>query len=118
MAINVEWAPLAVISGTPISWHDIGWAAGARNPDGSERSVEMPGLAVVVPGEPGAILESFSLDGDWFGDNWFTSVEEAKEVAAEWWGGDLGEWQTVDASADDDYQSAVLAAARMSSDPG
>jgi hypothetical protein len=52
------------------------------------------------------------------GDNWFTSVDEAKEVAAEWWGSDVGEWQTVDASGDDDYQSAVLAAARMSSDLG
>jgi hypothetical protein len=108
----IEWAPLAVTDGVPISYHDIGWAAGARNPDGSPRKVEMPGLAVVVPGEPGAILESFNLDGDWFGDNWFPSVDEAKEVAAELWGSDLGGWRALDASVDDGYQSVVLAAAR------
>jgi len=36
-----------------------------------------PEPSSVVDAEPGAILETFSLDADWFGDNRFISVEEA-----------------------------------------
>ena len=58
-----------------------------------------------------AILEWWTIDGDSFGDTWFTSIQDAKEVASEMWGDDLGEWRPVPESVAD-YGPYVLEAAR------
>jgi hypothetical protein len=111
--MSVEWAPLAAVGGQPMSQSE-GWP----------REVpEMPGLVVVVPGDPaaavpGALLETYNVDGDWFGDVWFPTLAEAKEVAADDWGVDAGDWHVVPATVDDDYAPIVVAAARAALDLG
>jgi hypothetical protein len=111
--MSVEWAALAAVGGQPMGRSE-GWP----------REVpEMPGLVVVVPGDPaqevpGALLETYNLDGDWFGDEWFPSLEEAKDVATDDWGVDAGDWNVVAATVDDDYAPIVVAAARAALDPG
>jgi len=72
----------------------------------------MPGAAVIIGGEHGdAILESFTIEGHWFGDNCVESVRVAKEVAAKDWGIGAADWEPVPAGVDD-YSAYVIAAAR------
>ncbi len=72
----------------------------------------MPGAAVIVPDEHGgATLESFTIEGHWFGDNSLESVRVAKEVAAEDWGVGHADWEAVPVGVDD-YAAYVVAAAR------
>jgi hypothetical protein len=103
--VAIEWAPLVSARGWPIAFPDGSWRP-------QQEEVAMPGAAVIVPDDfGGANLESFTIEGHWFGDNSLDSVRVAKEVAAEWWGVGPADWEPVPAGVDD-YAAYVIAAAR------
>lgn len=105
----IEWAPIRVIKGRPV------WPPGPDIRASDDATlvgvVELPGAAVIHHEDHGVILESMSVDNHQFGDTWHPSVEEAKEVATDLWGADLGEWNPVPDSVED-YRFFVLASAQ------
>ncbi len=79
-----------------------------RQPDGSE--VLMP-LADVVfleatPGA-GAQLYRYTVAGEFCGDSWFHTVDDAKDQAAFEYGRALGPWEAVPAGEADGYEYSV-----------
>ena len=113
----IAWAPLTNVEGRP-----FGRGSGdIRAGDDAAKvfAYEGPGVAALDRAGPqeaaGVILESWTIDGDWFGDTWHPTIEEAKELAVEMWGADLGEWRLVPESVDD-YATYVLKEARVALD--
>jgi hypothetical protein len=105
----IEWAPLRNVMGPPFGRQSRDIRAG----DDAAKlfAYEGPGVAVLHSEAGDAILESWTVDGDTFGDDWYQSIQDAKEVAVKMWGDDLGEWRSVPESVAD-YRPYVLEAAR------
>ena len=113
----IAWAPLRNVEGRPVGRRSRDIRAG----DDAAKvfAYEGPGVAALHHAGPqeaaGVILESWTIDGDWFGDNWQPTIQEAKELAVEMGGDDLGEWRPIPESVAD-YATYILAVARAAVD--
>ncbi len=70
---------------------------------GVDARVPMPParLLVITTKPDGVFLERFAFDGEFAGDTWHRSVEEAKQQADSEFGPRLGEWRSVPQDVED-----------------
>jgi len=102
-----EWALLSEVEGRPLGWQH------ATRPYMKVPVYVGPGLAFLFPDgdeDDAAHLESMTIDGEGFGDTWYLTRKEAREVAHGWWGDRLGPWNAVPESETDPRAYAIAAA--------
>ena len=56
---------------------------------------------------------AYAADGNYAGDSWYTSLENAEQAARQTYGDRLRPWRTVDSS---DFNDAIIAALKLAKD--
>jgi hypothetical protein len=79
---------------------------------GMDNRVEMPEAEVLIlrQDEDGASLDRYTADGEFVGDTWHPSEEEAVCQAAHEYGSALGQWEPIPSRCDDPIAFAIEAA--------
>src|SRR5437867_208934 len=100
----------ARVSGSPQASktkHYIGLPPEVRG--GQDDRLEMPSPSVLIIEEKkdGIFLNRFASNGQYAGDTWHRSLEEAKEQAEMEFGGHISEWKEVPPEIDDPIPFAL-----------
>lgn len=106
-------ALIGAFTGTRREFHTGGY------PLVPEKMLPMADVVVLVADdEPGAMLFRYTAHGDFGGDTWHASVDEAKQQAVDEYGAALLPWEEVPEEVGDAHAHAIQYAAQRLNDRG
>lgn len=104
--------PQEVSSSSPRTIHFEGLPAGLLEDQEEPRALPSPDVLVIEENPDGVFLFRYDREGEFGGDTWHQSVEDAKEQARFEYGDLVEEWQDVPEGIDAIEHGIALASAR------